>query len=140
MNRQGAAMARFLITLSACALALAGCAAPQPLPFQLIDPAAKVHRGTLFPQTGRIEVAVGGLKYGGFYIVATGIGISHPMMVGPFFAPDTVTTYTSNQARAHLTAEGGPPLSCEFLFDGPRAVGACRTPAGAVYQFVAEGK
>lgn len=133
-------MIRFLATVSACTLALAGCAAPQPLPFRLIDPAAKVHRGTLFPDGQRIEVAVDGLKYGGFYIVATSVGISHPMMIGPYFAPDTVTTYTSNQARAHLTAEGGPPLNCEFLFDGPRAVGECRTPAGVAYQFVAEGK
>ncbi|MBV6475384.1 MAG: hypothetical protein KJZ92_16315 [Rhodocyclaceae bacterium] len=124
----------------ALAAALAGCAAPQPLPFRLIDPAAKVHRGTLFPQTQRLEVAVDGLKYGGFYIVATGVAISHPMMVGPFFAPDTVTTYSSNQARAHLTAEGGPPLNCQFLFDGPRAVGECRTPEGKVYQLVAEGR
>ncbi len=135
-------MGNFLPTLGACALALAlaGCAAPQPVPFQLIDAAAKVHRGTLFPQTGRIEIAVDGLKYSGFYIVATGIGISHPIMVGPYFAPDTVTTHTSNQARAHLTAEGGPPLSCQFLFDGPRAVGECRSPEGAVFQLVAEGK
>lgn len=129
-------------TLGACAfaLALAGCAAPQPLPFQLIDPAAKVHRGTLFPETRGIEAVIDGRKYSGFYIVATGIGISHPIMIGPYFAPDTVTTYTSNQARAHLTAEGGPPLNCQFLFDGPRAVGECRTPEGAVYQMVAEGK
>jgi len=94
--------------------------------------------GLLRPDAG--DVRVDGLKYGGFYIVATSVGISHPMMIGPYFAPDTITTYTSNQARAHLTAEGGPPLNCEFLFDGPRAVGECRTPAGAAYQFVAEGK
>jgi hypothetical protein len=131
-------MARFLMTLSACALA--GCAAPQPLPLRLIDQAANVHRGTLFPQTRGIEVVVDGRKYSGFYIVASGIGIAHPIMIGPYFAPDTVTTYTSNQARAHLAAEGGPPLNCQFLFDGPRAVGECRTPEGALYQLVAEGK
>lgn len=132
----------FLPTLGACALALAmaGCAAPQPMPFQLVDPASKIHRGTLFPDTQRLEVAVDGLKYSGFYIVATGIGIAHPIMVGPYFSYDTVTTYTSNQARAHLTAEGGPPLSCQFLVDGPRAVGECRTPEGTVFQLVAEGK
>lgn len=85
-------------------------------------------------------MTVDSLKYGGFCIVATGVAFSRPMMVGPFFPYDTVTTYTSNQARAHLTAEGGPPLNCQFLFDGPRAVGECRTPEGAVYQLVAEEK
>ena len=131
-----------LPTLGACALALAlaGCAAPQPLPFQLVDPASKVHRGTLFPQTGRIEVVVDGQMYSGIYIVATGFAISHPMLWGPYFFHDTVTTYTSNSARAHLTAEGGRRLSCEFLIDGPRAVGECRSPEGTVYQMVAEGK
>ena len=124
----------------ALALALAGCAAPQPFPFQLIDPAAKAHRGTLYPDTQRIEVAVDGVKYGGFYIVATGFAFSHPMMVGPYFACDTVTTYTSNAARAHLTAEGGRSLSCQFLIEGARAVGECRAPDGATYQMVAEGK
>ena len=135
-------MANSLQTLGACALALvmAGCAAPQPMPFQLVDPAAKVHRGTLFPETRGIEVVVNGRKYSGFYIVASGFAFSHPMPMGPFFAPDTITTYSSNQARAHLTAEGGRRLSCHFLVDGPRAVGECRTPEGAVYQLVAEGK
>lgn len=99
-----------------------------------------MQRGTLFAETRGIEAVIDGRKYSGFYIVATGIGISHPIMIGPYFAADTITTYTSNQARAHLIAEGGPPLNCQFLFDGPRVVGECRTPEGTVYQLVAEGK
>ena len=135
-------MAHYRPNLGICVLALAaaGCAAPQPLPFQLVDPAAKVHRGTLFPENRGIEVVVDGQMYSGIYIVATGFAISHPMLWGPYFFHDTVTTYTSNSARAHLTAEGGRRLACEFLVDGPRAVGECRTPEGAVYQMVAEGK
>jgi hypothetical protein len=129
-------------TLGACALALAlaGCAAPQPMPFQLVDPAAKVHRGTLFPETRGIEAVIDGRKYSGFYIVASGMAISHPMPMGPYFYPDTVTTYSSNEVRAHLTAEGGRRLACHFFVDGPRAAGECRSPEGTVYQLVAEGK
>jgi len=135
-------MPRSHLTLGACALALvmAGCAAPQPMPFQLVDPAAKVHRGTLFPETRGIEVVIDGRKYNGFYIVASGFAISHSMPMGPYFYPDTVTTYSSNEVRAHLTAEGGRRLACQFLVDGPRAVGECRSPEGTVYQLVAEGK
>ena len=101
-----------LPTLGACALALAlaGCAAPQPLPFQLVDPASKVHRGTLFPQTGRIEVVVDGQMYSGIYIVATGFAISHPMLWGPYFFPATVTpplAFTSSTASRI-------PLSVDF--------------------------
>lgn len=128
------------LTCGLSALALAACAAPQPLPFRLIDPAAKVHHGTLFPAKQGIEAMVNGHRYSGFYIVASGVGISRPVAFGPFLAHDAVTTYTSNAARAHLTAEGAPPLNCEFLFDGPRAVGECRAPDGTKYQLVAEGR
>lgn len=133
-------MARWFPTCFAGALALAGCAAPQPVPFRLVDAAAKIHRGTLYPQSGRIEVAIDGKAYGGFYILASGFAVSQPTPFPRRFHYDTVTTYTSNQARAHLSAAGAPPLNCEFLVDGPRAVGECRTPEGAAYQFVAEGK
>jgi hypothetical protein len=46
--------------------------------------------------------------------------------------------YSSNSARAHLTADDGQQLSCEFVFESRRAIGECRSPAGAVFQLIAD--
>ena len=135
-------MARSLANLGVCAFALivvAGCAAPQPVPFQLVDSASKVERGTFFPESQRIEVTIDGHAFSGFYIVATGAAISQTMSGRRFFPRDTLTTYSSNSARAHLTADNGKQLSCEFLFEARRALGECRTPGGAVFQLIADG-
>lgn len=132
------------LSRAGCALVvattLAGCAAPLPLPFRLIDPAARVHRGTLYPDSQRIEVEVDGVKYSGFYLLASGIGFSQPVFIAPWYPGDRITTYTSNQARAHLGSADGRNLGCEFLIDGARAAGECRTPEGRIFQMVAEGK
>ncbi len=129
---------------TACTLAvvtvLAGCAAPHPLPFQLVDPAARMHRGTLYPDSQHIEVEVDGVRYSGFYLLASGIGFSQPVFITPWYPGDRITTYTTNQARAHLTSTDGKNLSCEFLIDGPRAAGECRTPEGRIFQMVAQEK
>ena len=128
--------------LGACALALAlaGCAAPQPVPFQLVDAASKVHRGTLFPQTGHIEVAVEGSQYSGFYIIAAGYAVSQPTPFVRRFPYETITTYATNEARATLSDASGRRLNCQFLVEGLRAIGECRSPDGTAYQMVAEGK
>lgn len=135
-------MAKHLTSWSACLLALVlagGCATPQPLPFQLVDSASKAQRGTLFLDSQRIEVAIDGHLFSGFYIIASGAAVSHVMGGRWFFPSDTVTTFSSNSARAHLTANNGQRLSCDFLIDSRRAVGECRTPAGAVFQLIADG-
>ncbi len=125
------------ISLSLCAALVAGCAAPQPVPFQLIDPASAVQKGTIFPDRQRIEVTIDGQRYKGFYLMASGLAYSES--VGSLRARQSMTTYFSNTARAQLASEKGQHLSCEFLFEGRRAVGACKTPAGVEYQLSAEG-
>lgn len=135
-------MARHLTTLSACMLVLVlagGCATPQPLPFQLVDSASKAQRGTLFLDSQRIEVTIDGHVFSGFYIIASGAAVSHVMGGRWFFPIDTVMTFSTNSARAHLTADNGQRLSCDFLLESRRAVGECRSPAGAVFQLIADG-
>lgn len=124
--------------LSALILA-AGCAASMPVPFQLVDPASVVQRGTLYPDSERIEVTLDGQVYSGFFIIASGSAVSHATSGRRFFPSDTFTTFSSNSARALLTASDGKRLSCEFLLESKRALGECRTPAGVVYQLSADG-
>ena len=114
-----------------------GCAAP-PLQFQLIDSESRVQWGTIYPDTKRIEVTVDGRVFNGFYIVASGEAVSETLAGRRFFPSETVTTYSSNSARAHLAAENGQQLSCRFLFESRRAIGECRTPAGAIFQLIAD--
>lgn len=128
------------LNASLIALLLAGgCATPQPLPFRLVDAASKVQNGTFFPDTQRIEVTLDGRRYAGFYLVATSVAYSQSLSGWRFFPHDTVTTVASNSARAHLVAEDSRQLNCEFLIEARRALGECRTPAGTVYQLVADG-
>jgi len=118
---------------------VAACAAPQPIPFQLVGSAPAVQRGTIFPDKQQIEVMIEGQQYKGFYLVASGSAFSESYggwRHGPY---QSVTTYASNSARAHLSTDKGERLSCEFLFEGRQAIGECRTPAGAVYQMTANG-
>lgn len=136
-------MIKPLTTLSACVCVLVlagGCAAPLPVPFQLVDAASKVQRGAIFPDSQRIEVTVDGHVFNGFYIVASGSAVSHALTGRRLFPNDTLTTFSSNSARAHLTADNGQRLSCEFLLESRLAIGECRSPAGAVFQLIADGK
>jgi hypothetical protein len=118
----------------------AGCAAPQPVPFQLIDSESRVQKGTIFPDRQGIEVTVEGQSYKGFYLISTGMAHSETFGGWRGFPHNTITTYSTNSVRAQLSSEKGQRLNCEFLFEGNRAIGECRTPAGAVFQLVAEGR
>ncbi len=121
-------------------LSAGGCATSPPVPFQLIDSASRIQPGNIFPDVHRLEVMLDEHLFTGFYIVATGTAISQTLTGRRFIPRDTVTTVFSNSARAHLTADNGQQLNCEFLFEGRRALGECRTPAGATYQLTADGK
>jgi hypothetical protein len=118
---------------------VAGCAAPQPVPFQLVDSASAVQKGTIFPDRRGIEVTIDGQQYKGFYLVST--AAAHSQYFGGWrYAPhQSITTFTSNAVRAQLSSEKGQRLSCEFLFEERRAIGECKSPAGAVYQLTADG-
>lgn len=117
---------------------LAGCAAQAPIPLQLVDAGSNIQRGVLSPDSQRIEVTIDGHVFSGFYLVASGAAVSHFFPARRYFPGETVTTYYSNSARAHLTADNGQHLNCEFLFERRRALGECRSPAGAVSQLIAE--
>ena len=115
-----------------------GCAANLPVPFQLVGSDSKIQLGTLYPDNQRIEVTVNGHVFSGYYIVASGSAISQSAAGRRHFPDTTVTTYYTNSARAHLTADNKQQLNCEFLLDYRRAIGECRSPAGVVYQLNAE--
>ncbi len=118
---------------------LAGCSTPQPLPFQLIDTESKIQKGTIFTDGQRIEVNVDGQLYKGFYIVASGFMHSETFGGWRSMPRNTISSYSSNSARAQLTSEKGQRLKCEFLFESRRAIGECHTPAGVVFQLTSDG-
>ena len=125
----------FSLSLSVLILAV-GCATPQPVPFQLLDSSNIIQRGTIIPDGQRIEVVIDGQLYKGFYILGSQVAFSETL--GGRLTPlDTVTTTTSNTARAHLASANGQQLNCEFLFEGKRAIGECKSPEGKVYQLSA---
>lgn len=122
--------------------ALAACATQPPVPFQLIDQGSVAHAGTYNPNDQSMDVSVGGKAFHGFYIIATGAGMStsdalFPHRVG---SVSTFSQLTSNSARAMLRAEDGESISCQFLFQDGRAIGDCNSSAGKTYQFVATGR
>ncbi len=129
--------------VSASVLLLAvvtGCSAPQPVPFQLVDPASKIQKGTIFPDGQRIEAVVDGQLYKGFYMIASGVSHSQSFGGASPFSRNTVSTYSSNSVRAQMISDKGQRLSCEFLFDFSRAIGECRNLAGEVFQMSADEK
>lgn len=121
-------------------LSAGGCVTTPPVPFQLIDSASRIQQGAIFPDTQRLEVMLDEHLFTGFYIVATGAAVSKTMTGRRFIPRDTVTTFSSNSARAQLSAANGQQLSCEFLFEGRRVLGECKTPSGVAYQLTADGK
>ncbi len=128
-----------LIALALVPVLVAGCATPPPVPFQLVDSESRIQKGTIFPDKQRMEVTVDGQLYKGFYIAATGMAISQGYAGLRSYPQNSVTYFSSNSMRAQLASDRGQRLNCEFLFDSGRAVGECRSPAGAIFQLVADG-
>ncbi len=126
-----------LVTLALVPVLVAGCATPQPVPFQLVDSESRIQTGTIFPEGQRIEATIDGQLYKGFYIAANGMAYSQSH--GSLHLSTTVTHFSSNSVRAQLASDKGQRLNCEFLFESGRAVGECRSPAGAIFQLVADG-
>lgn len=134
-------MTTSLKTICSCLFAVAaatGCAAPEPLPFQLVDAGSRMQNGTLFPDRQLIEATVDGQLYKGFYLFANSAARSETFAGWRSFPRDTQTTFISNSARAQLVSDTGQRLSCEFLLESRRAIGECRSPAGAVFQLIAD--
>lgn len=131
------------------ALALVACAAPQPVPFDLVDRNNTAHRGVFDSYDQSMRVRIGDKEYRGFYITETGVANTSGFSIGigswgryggayGAFPYDRHTTYSNNTARAHLKSADGEQLNCQFVFEYRRAVGECRSPQGETYQLVAD--
>lgn len=129
---------KHMIAILCVVVLAAGCAASLPVPFQLVDSSSRVQSGTLYLDSQRIEVTVDGHLFSGFFIVANGSAISQTVSGRRLLPSDTITSYSSNSARAHLTSDDGQQLNCEFLYEVRRAVGECRSPSGAIFQLSAD--
>ena len=118
---------------------LAGCAAPVPVPFQVIDSNNVVYQGIFGADNQSVEVRIGDTLYQGFYIVSSSIQ-NTTTWVGRFgqIPRESISVASSNNALAHLVATDGQRLTCEFLFQGARAIGQCMSPQGKTYQLVAD--
>ena len=141
-----------LLAPVAAALLLTACATtPQPLPFDLVDKANVPHRGLFKPADNSIEVRVVDKVYKGFYVISSSTARSTEVGFGVGFGgygrygysgygaypSERWTVISNNNGRAHLQNAEGDRLNCEFMFEGRRLLGECRSPQGAVYQMVA---
>jgi hypothetical protein len=135
-GRSSACSQRALIAMTAV-WALSGCAPLPPVPFDLVDK-DQVSHGSFFPADRRLEVLIGDKHFEGFYIVASGTVLSQGWWPRRGFPNDTTTTFSSNSARATLSAGDDERLSCEFLLEGARAIGECRSTSGKSYQLVTQ--
>jgi hypothetical protein len=135
-------------------LLLAGCATPpQPLPFDLVGKGSTVHRGLFKPADGSIEVRIDNRVYTGFYVtsvstarstnVGFGVGYGGWGRYGGYgmygaYPSETWTTVSNNSGKAYLQSAEGDKLNCDFMYEGRRLLGECRSPdTGAVFQMVA---
>lgn len=130
---------RNLISVLSLTMILGGCASAPPVPFTLVDESNNVHTGTFFQDQERVTAQVGGKQFHGYYMVAAGSVVTTtmwPRFRG--FPGDSYATARTNSARAYLVAEDGEKLNCEFLFEPPRSLGACKSSKGRTYQLIGE--
>jgi hypothetical protein len=137
----------------AAVVLLAGCATtPQPLPFDLVGKGATVHRGLFRPADGSVDVRVNNKVYTGFYVTSVSTARSSSVGFGVGYGgygrygygmygaypQETWTTISNNSGKAFLQSADGDKLNCDFMYEGRRLLGECRSPdTGAVYQMVA---
>ena len=129
-----------MLVLGAAGMLPAACATPTaPVSFELVDTQAAVFKGSIDAQKQNMTITIGSREYAGFYVIAT--DTVNTSSLGGFsrrlWPTETRSSVSSNIARAHLKAADGERLACEFMFEGDRGVGSCRTQAGNTYQFVA---
>lgn len=145
---------RFHLLPIAAMLVLAGCAtAPQPLPFDLVGKGNTVHRGLFKPADGSIDVRINNKVYTGFYVTSVSTARSTTMGWGVGYGgygrygyggaygaypSETWTTVSNNSGKAFLQSGDGDKLNCDFMYEGRRLLGECRSLDGSVvYQMVA---
>ena len=124
-----------------CALALGLLSAcvtvqPPPLPFGLAQ-GNQLYNGQIHPDDHHMEVTVAGKNFEGFYIQSNSTAFSQALWPRRGFPNDTVTNISSNAARAVMTAADGERLYCDFMFEGNRALGECKSSTDANFQLLA---
>lgn len=136
------------------AFILAGCATtPQPLPFDLVGKGNTVYRGLFKPADASIDVRINDKVYTGFYVTSVstarsstmGFGVGYGGYGGRYgfgmagaYPSETWTTVSNNSGKAYLQSADGDKLNCDFMYEGRRLLGECRSPdSGVVYQMVA---
>ncbi|NNM51815.1 MAG: hypothetical protein HKM02_06270 [Pseudomonadales bacterium] len=123
-------------------LILSGCAIT-PIPFALYGKDNATGSGTMDPRHGTIQATIDGRDYHGFYIVSHGTAVTSSPP-DPFFGfppiMNSMVDVSMNSARAAMSSDDGSRISCQFLFQGHRALGDCQTPSGKHYQMVAQTK
>jgi|GEM_PF-1987561 len=147
-----AKLARLTLPFAAAALLSACATTPQPLPFDLVGKGNNVHRGIFKPADASVEVRINNKVYTGFYVTSVttarsssiGFGVGYGGygrygygMAGAY-PSETWTTVNNNTGKAYLQSADGDKLNCDFMYEGRRLLGECRSPdTGAVYQMVA---
>jgi len=109
---------------------------PPPLPFSLAQ-GDQLHNGQMHPGDHLMEVTVAGKRFEGFYIQANSTALSQGLWPRRGFPNDTVTNISSNAARAVMTAADGERLYCDFMFEGNRVLGECKSSTNASFQLLA---
>ena len=145
-------MSRSLFAPFAVVLLLAGCATtPQPMPFDLVGKGNTVYRGLFKPADSSVDVRINNKVYTGFYVTSVttarsssiGVGVGYGGYgrysgYGMYGAPsETWTTINNNTGKAYLQSADGDKLNCDFMYQGRRLLGECRSESGATYQMVA---
>ena len=128
---------KFFLCVFLVALA-SGCTTlqPKPLSFSLIQ-GKDTFNGYFHPIEKRMEVNIGDKHYTGFYIQAMSSAVTQSLWIRRGFPGETMTTVSSNSARSVMTSSDGERLFCEFLFEGNRALGECKTTGATSYQLIA---
>lgn len=116
-----------------------GCAPLPPMPFDLVDK-AQVFHGTMSRSDQRLEADIGGKRFQGYYLLATGTGYTQGGSWRRPYMNDMRTSFVSNSARATMVADDGERFVCEFIVEDNSAIGECRSTTGQIFQLVTQSR
>ncbi|MFA6310573.1 MAG: hypothetical protein WCV99_18435 [Sterolibacterium sp.] len=114
-----------------------GCAPLPPMPFDLVDK-VQVFHGTMSQSDQRLEANIGGKRFLGYYLLATGTGYSQGGSWRRPYLNDMRTSFVSNSARATMVADDGERFVCEFIVEDNSAIGECKSTSGQTFQLVTQ--
>ena len=105
----------------------------------LIDQGGKQYAGKFDAISKTIEVNIDGKLYSGFYIVNSGYAVGSMQTFGAKPMYGTSQSFVSgNSGNAIIRSTDGDAITCDFNYQGMRAIGVCVRPStGVTYQFMA---